>query len=98
MSLDFVGAFSAQRSQVFSREELVGFLMSWRGGACSTGPALGPPGTGPAGRGLQAELAAGDEPCERSGAPRRSAGVQERLVADVGKHCPSVTVQYPQRC
>lgn len=37
MSLDFVGAFSAQRSQVFSREELVGFLMSWRGGACSTG-------------------------------------------------------------
>ena len=47
---------------------------------------LGPPGTGPAGRGLQAELAAGDEPCERSGAPQRSAGVQERLVADVGKH------------
>ena len=82
---------------VFPRR-VSGFPDVLEGRGLQYGPALGPPGTGPAGRGLQAELAAGDEPCERSGAPRRSAGVQERLVADVGKHCPSVTVQYPQRC
>ena len=81
---------------MFSREELVGLLMSRRGGACSTGRRSDLRGQDLQGVGCRQN---GLLAMSRVSAVGRHGGVPasvERLVADVGKNYPLVTVQCSQ--
>ena len=81
-------------TSVFPRR-VSGFPDVLEGRGLQFGSVLGLPGTGPAGCGPQAELAPAKSRVSAVGRRGRVPVSRSRLVADVGKHCPSATLQCP---